>query len=191
MCNILSVVSPVAHFTILRRFYIAFGGYFESRLFLFQEPFLHPDTLYSKHRVPQYLYYIHFQSCDGGSVKNQRWFLVGPGPGPDSTQGHLRELPGRPGAAHRTRPGCGRTLFARQSWHCQRDTSRRCKKSDFREQMHILLSSDWLAASVADPDLGSGIRWLFDPWIRDPEWIKKIKIRIRDEHLEWYFQFLG
>jgi hypothetical protein len=23
--------------------------------------------------------------------------------------------------------------------------------------------------SVADPDLGSGIRCLFDPWIRDPE----------------------
>ncbi len=27
--------------------------------------------------------------------------------------------------------------------------------------------------SVADPDTGSGIRCLFDPWIRDPEWVKK------------------
>jgi hypothetical protein len=34
--------------------------------------------------------------------------------------------------------------------------------------------------SVADPDRGSGIRCLYDPWIRDPGWVKKIKIRIRD-----------
>ncbi len=27
--------------------------------------------------------------------------------------------------------------------------------------------------SVADPDLISGIRCLFDPWIRDPGWLKK------------------
>jgi hypothetical protein len=27
--------------------------------------------------------------------------------------------------------------------------------------------------SVADPDPGSGIRCLFDPWIRDPGWVKK------------------
>jgi hypothetical protein len=26
--------------------------------------------------------------------------------------------------------------------------------------------------SVADPDLISGIRCLFDPWIRDPGWLK-------------------
>jgi hypothetical protein len=26
--------------------------------------------------------------------------------------------------------------------------------------------------SVADPDQGSGIRCLFDPWIRDPGWVK-------------------
>jgi hypothetical protein len=32
------------------------------------------------------------------------------------------------------------------------------KKSYFREQMHTLSSSDWLVASVADPDLGSGFR---------------------------------
>jgi hypothetical protein len=25
------------------------------------------------------------------------------------------------------------------------------------------------------------IRCLFDPWIRDPGWVKKIRIRIRDE----------
>ncbi len=34
---------------------------------------------------------------------------------------------------------------------------------------------------------GSGIRCLFDPWIRDG---KKIKIRIRDEHPGSYFQEL-
>jgi hypothetical protein len=28
-----------------------------------------------------------------------------------------------------------------------------------------------LSRSVADPDRGSGIRCLFDPWIRDPEWV--------------------
>jgi hypothetical protein len=41
--------------------------------------------------------------------------------------------------------------------------------------------------SVADPDTGSGafltpgsgIRCLFDPWIRDPGWVK-IRIRIRN-----------
>ncbi len=33
--------------------------------------------------------------------------------------------------------------------------------------------------SVADPDLGSGIGCLFDPWIRDPGW-EKVSIRIRD-----------
>ncbi len=33
--------------------------------------------------------------------------------------------------------------------------------------------------SVADPDPGSGIGYLFDPWIRDPEW-EKVSIRIRD-----------
>ncbi len=33
--------------------------------------------------------------------------------------------------------------------------------------------------SVADPDPGLGIRWLFDPLIRDPRRVK-IKIRIRD-----------
>jgi hypothetical protein len=33
--------------------------------------------------------------------------------------------------------------------------------------------------NVADPDLGSGIGSLFDPWIRDPGW-EKVSIRIRD-----------
>jgi hypothetical protein len=33
--------------------------------------------------------------------------------------------------------------------------------------------------SVADPDPGSGIGCLFDPWIRDPGW-EKVIIRIRD-----------
>jgi hypothetical protein len=33
--------------------------------------------------------------------------------------------------------------------------------------------------SVADQDPGSGIRCLFDPWIRDPGW-EKVSIRIRD-----------
>ncbi len=33
--------------------------------------------------------------------------------------------------------------------------------------------------SVADLDPGSGIGYLFDPWIRDPGW-KKVSIRIRD-----------
>jgi len=28
-------------------------------------------------------------------------------------------------------------------------------------------------SSVADPDLGFGIRCLFDPWICDPGWVKK------------------
>jgi hypothetical protein len=30
---------------------------------------------------------------------------------------------------------------------------------------------DIILTSVADPDPGSGIRCLFDPWIRDPEWV--------------------
>ncbi len=34
--------------------------------------------------------------------------------------------------------------------------------------------------SVGDPDPGSGIGCLFDPWIRDPGW-EKVSIRIRDE----------
>ncbi len=33
--------------------------------------------------------------------------------------------------------------------------------------------------SVADPDPGSGIGCLFDPWIRDPGW-EKVSILIRD-----------
>jgi hypothetical protein len=33
--------------------------------------------------------------------------------------------------------------------------------------------------SVADPDPGSGIGYLSDPWIRDPGW-EKVSIRIRD-----------
>ena len=33
--------------------------------------------------------------------------------------------------------------------------------------------------SVADPDPGSGIGYLFDPWIRDPGW-EEVSIRIRD-----------
>ncbi len=37
----------------------------------------------------------------------------------------------------------------------------------------------FLPSSVADPDPGSGIGCLFDPWIRDPGW-EKVSIRIRD-----------
>jgi hypothetical protein len=40
--------------------------------------------------------------------------------------------------------------------------------------------------SVADPDPGSGIGCLFDPWIRDPGW-EKVSIRIRDEQPGSYF----
>ncbi len=42
------------------------------------------------------------------------------------------------------------------------------------------------SGSVVDPDPtpGSGIRCLSEPWIRDPGWVKKFKIRIRDEHPE-------
>jgi hypothetical protein len=29
-----------------------------------------------------------------------------------------------------------------------------------------------ILASVADPDPGSGIGCLFDPWIRDPGWVE-------------------
>ncbi len=39
--------------------------------------------------------------------------------------------------------------------------------------------SQYVYGSVADPDPGSGIRCLFDPWIRDPGW-EKVSIRIRD-----------
>jgi hypothetical protein len=35
---------------------------------------------------------------------------------------------------------------------------------------------------------GSGIRCFFDPWIRDPGWLKKIKIR--DDHPRSYFREL-
>jgi hypothetical protein len=39
-----------------------------------------------------------------------------------------------------------------------------------------------LPVSVADPDPGSGIGCLFDPWIRDPGWEKvSIGSGIRDE----------
>ena len=41
-------------------------------------------------------------------------------------------------------------------------------------------------SSVADPDPGSGIGCLFDPWIRDPGW-EKVRIRIRDEQPGSYF----
>jgi hypothetical protein len=39
---------------------------------------------------------------------------------------------------------------------------------------------------------GSRIRCLFDPWIRNPGWVKKIKnrVRIRDEHPRSYFREL-
>jgi hypothetical protein len=40
--------------------------------------------------------------------------------------------------------------------------------------------------SVADPDPGSGIGCLFDPWIQDPGW-EKVSIRIRDEQPGSYF----
>ncbi len=36
-----------------------------------------------------------------------------------------------------------------------------------------------------------GIWCLFDPWIRDPGWVKKIRIRIRDQDLGSYFWDLG
>jgi hypothetical protein len=42
------------------------------------------------------------------------------------------------------------------------------------------------ACSVADPDPGSGIGCIFDPWIRDPGW-EKVSIRIRDEQPGSYF----
>jgi hypothetical protein len=29
-----------------------------------------------------------------------------------------------------------------------------------------------ISARSVDPDPASGIRWLFDPWIRDPGWVK-------------------
>jgi hypothetical protein len=38
-----------------------------------------------------------------------------------------------------------------------------------------------------DPDLGSGIQCLFDPWILDPGWVQ---IRIRDEQPGSYFREL-
>jgi hypothetical protein len=42
--------------------------------------------------------------------------------------------------------------------------------------------------SVADPDPGSGIGCLFDPWILDPGWEKvSIRIRVRDEQPGSYF----
>ncbi len=44
----------------------------------------------------------------------------------------------------------------------------------------------FLYTSVADPDPGSGIGCLFDPWIRDPGW-EKVSIRIRDEQPGSYF----
>jgi hypothetical protein len=44
-------------------------------------------------------------------------------------------------------------------------------------------------SSVADPNLGSGIRCLSDPWIRDQGWVK-IKTWIRDEHPGSYFREL-
>jgi hypothetical protein len=52
-------------------------------------------------------------------------------------------------------------------------------------------------STVAVPDRGSGIRYLFDPWIRDPGWVKtKVRIRIREGILDEkkpgsYFLFWG
>jgi hypothetical protein len=40
---------------------------------------------------------------------------------------------------------------------------------------HMVRSEIWIRytmVSVADPDPGSGIRCLFNPWIRDPGWVK-------------------
>jgi hypothetical protein len=42
---------------------------------------------------------------------------------------------------------------------------------------HISVPSHF--TSVADPDPGSGIGYLFDPWLRDPGW-EKVSIRTRD-----------
>jgi hypothetical protein len=50
----------------------------------------------------------------------------------------------------------------------------------FMSQLELTVSSTGiLESSVADPDPGSGIGYLFDPWIRDPGW-EKVSIRIRD-----------
>jgi hypothetical protein len=54
--------------------------------------------------------------------------------------------------------------------------------SDFKK----LFLSSMVICSVADPDPGSGIRCLFNPWIRDPGW-EKVSIRIRDEQPGSYF----
>jgi hypothetical protein len=51
---------------------------------------------------------------------------------------------------------------------------------------HSYVASLKVFSSVADPDPGSGIRYLFDPWIRDLGW-EKVSIRIRDEQPGSYF----
>jgi hypothetical protein len=53
-------------------------------------------------------------------------------------------------------------------------------KETLRRRITVMSS----LTSVADP--GSGIGYLFDPWIRDPGW-KKDSIRIRDEQPGSYF----
>jgi hypothetical protein len=43
----------------------------------------------------------------------------------------------------------------------------------------MIFNINKLKFSVANPDPGSGIGDLFDPWIRDPGW-EKVSIPIRD-----------
>jgi hypothetical protein len=57
---------------------------------------------------------------------------------------------------------------------------------------NLLWTSLWFLTCVADPDPGSRIRCLFDPWIRDPGsgMDKILRIRIQDEQPRSYFREL-
>jgi hypothetical protein len=57
-----------------------------------------------------------------------------------------------------------------------KEENKKKRKNIVREEQECQTNG---LSSVADPDPGSGIGYLFDPWIRDPGW-EKVSIRIRD-----------
>ncbi len=67
-----------------------------------------------------------------------------------------------------------------------------CHSSDLLCWLEVIWSgAPTDSISVADPDPGSGIRCLFDPWIRDPEWVFSGSRIPRPYFEELFDNFLG
>ncbi len=69
---------------------------------------------------------------------------------------------------------------------CKQGTLQFCIIKPLTSFLVIILQVSWISVKQWC-GCGSGIRWIFDLWIRDPGWVIKIKIRIRDKHPGSYF----